>query len=169
MAAGVDMLGRDSEYSDKAGFQVHNSLVYWVNRLAGAMRESFNLALKEVDVSWPQWLALNTLYHGQVETPAQIADFVGVDRSAVTRLLDRLADKGLVVREHDHGDRRSVKVRLTQSGRLKMRRIDELAKAHQASFLSHLPPTEVRAFKGNLQKLLRAGGLESNTLWRNLD
>ncbi|WP_339897998.1 MarR family transcriptional regulator [uncultured Gilvimarinus sp.] len=150
-------------------FELHGSYTYWISRLASVMRESFNAALKDAGVSWPQWMALNCLHHRQAQTPAALAECLGVDRSAITRLLDRLADKGLVVRDHDDGDRRSIRVSLTAVGSDKMTAIDAAARQHQSNFLSHLPATEVRAFKGNLQKLLRAGGVETATVWRSLD
>jgi DNA-binding MarR family transcriptional regulator len=150
-------------------FELHGSYTYWISRLASLMRESFNLALKDAGVSWPQWMILNCLYHNNAQTPAQLADCLGIDRSAITRLLDRLAEKTLILRTHDDGDRRSVRVTLTEYGSAEMPAIDERARAHQASFLSHLPATEVRAFKGNLQKLLRAGDVDTTHLWRNLD
>ncbi|WP_049721683.1 MarR family winged helix-turn-helix transcriptional regulator [Gilvimarinus polysaccharolyticus] len=150
-------------------FELHGSYTYWISRLASLMRESFNHALKGADVSWPQWMTLNCLYHQQAHTPAQIAECLGIDRSAITRLLDRLAEKNLILRVHDDGDRRSVQVTLTELGVSQMAAIDAAAREHQNSFLSHLPATEVRAFKGNLQKLLRAGGVDTTSLWRSLD
>ena len=150
-------------------FELHGSYTYWISRLASLMRESFNAALKEADVSWPQWMTLNCLYHQQAQTPAQLADCLGIDRSAITRLLDRLTEKNLVLRTHDDGDRRSVQVTLTAFGAAQMADIDEIAREHQNSFLSHLPAMEVRAFKGNVQKLLRAGGVDTTSQWRNLD
>lgn len=150
-------------------FELHGSYTFWINRLASLMRESFNTALKEADVSWSQWMTLNCLYHQQAQTPAQLADCLGVDRSGITRLLDRLAEKDFVLRTHDDGDRRSVHITLTDFGAAQMASIDAMAREHQNSFLSHLPATEVRAFKGNLQKLLRAGGVDTLSLWRNLD
>ncbi|WP_052481097.1 MarR family winged helix-turn-helix transcriptional regulator [Gilvimarinus agarilyticus] len=150
-------------------FELHGSYTYWISRLASVMRESFNASLKEAEISWPQWMTLNCLHHQRAQTPAALAECLGVDRSAITRLLDRLADKQLVVRDHDDGDRRSVRVSLTEAGSAKMSAIDDAAREHQNAFLSHLPATEVRAFKGNLQKLLRAGGVETTALWRNLE
>lgn len=149
-------------------FHLHNSFTFWIARLASAMREQFNQALAEHDVTWPQWMILNVLHHKLAVTPAQIADNIGVDRSAVTRLVDRLEKKGMVARSFDGLDRRSIQIVMTTEGRRLVTQINTAAKEHQDSFMSQLPSTECRGLKGNIQKLLRAGGVETSTLWRHV-
>ncbi len=149
-------------------FHLHNSFVFWLNRLAATMRDSFNEALKDEDISWPQWQILNLLYHEAADTPALLADGMGVDRSAVTRLLDRLAAKQMLERHHDDGDRRSIRITLTTVGKARIGSLNQAALEHQQRFLSELPATELRGLKGNLQKLLRVGEVETLTLWRQV-
>jgi len=149
-------------------FQLHNSFAFWISRLASVMQDQFNKELDEFDVTWPQWMVMNVLAHKLAETPAQIADNLGVDRSAITRLVDRLEKKGLVTREHDGLDRRSITVLLTKSGAAMVEELDNSAGEHQQKFLSQLHNTEYRAFKGNLQKMLRAGGVETSTTWKHV-
>jgi len=151
-----------------ADFHLHNSFTFWVTRLASAMREQFNHALAESDVTWPQWMILNVLHHGLAITPAQIADNIGVDRSAVTRLVDRLEKKGLVARSFDGIDRRSIQISMTSNGIQLVGSVNAAARAHQDAFLADLPSTECRGLKGNIQKLLRAGGIETSGLWRHV-
>lgn len=149
-------------------FHLHNSFVFWINRLSGVMKEQFNQQLEEQDVTWPQWMILNVLHNHLADTPAQIADNIGVDRSAVTRLLDRLESKSLIQRVHDGLDRRSVKIFITEIGKALIADLNKAAEQHQTNFLNELHPTELRAFKTNLQKLLRAGGVETNNLWKHI-
>lgn len=149
-------------------YHLHNSFTFWITRLASAMRDQFNQALSEYDVTWPQWMILNVLHHGLAITPAQIADNIGIDRSAVTRLVDRLEKKNMVKRSFDGLDRRSIQILMTVEGRRLVVDINAAAKRHQDSYLAQLPSTECRALKGNIQKLLRAGGVETNELWRRI-
>lgn len=154
--------------NDSADFVLHNSYTFWISRLAALMQEEFNRRLQGEDVSWPQWMVLNVLAQEIATTPATIADNIGVDRSAVTRLLDRLEKKGLVLREHDKLDRRSVNIHLTDNGRKLMGRLNDLAREHQEHFLDSLHNTEHRSFKGNIQKLLRLAGIDSIRLWKQV-
>ena len=149
-------------------FPIHNSYTFWISRLASLMQEKFNNMLKNQDVTWPQWMVLNVLNQKLAKTPATIAENLGIDRSAVTRLLDRLESKSLVVREHDKLDRRSVTIQMTEQGRQLMARVNESAREHQRQFLSGLHNTEFRSLKVNLQKMLKAGGIDSSQQWRQL-
>ncbi|MGI1677939.1 MAG: MarR family transcriptional regulator [Cellvibrionaceae bacterium] len=149
-------------------FYIHNSYTFWISRLANLMQEQFNHQLKTLDVTWPQWMVLNVLNQSLAETPAAIAQNIGVDRSAVTRLLDRLENKNLISRHHDKLDRRSVKIKITEQGAKLMDELNQLARSHQDHFMSGLPNTEYRSFKGNIQKMLKLGGVESATLWKQL-
>lgn len=149
-------------------YHLHNSFTYWISRLASLMQEQFTQSLQEHDVTWPQWMLLNVLHHKLAVTPAQIADKIGIDRSAITRLVDRLEKKGMVERYHDGLDRRSVKILLTQTGKRAMAALNDAARQHQEKFLQQLPNTEYRGLKGNIQKMLRAGGVETAEMWKHI-
>ncbi|MBX6750913.1 MAG: MarR family transcriptional regulator [Micromonosporaceae bacterium] len=49
-------------------------------------------------------------------TPRRLAELLATDTAGMTRLLDRLERHGLVRREADPSDRRSIRVALTASG-----------------------------------------------------
>jgi len=147
-------------------FLLHSSYTFWISRLASLLQEEFNRRLQAEDVSWPQWMVLNVLSQNIAGTPATIADTIGVDRSAVTRLLDRLEKKGLVLREHAKLDRRSVNIHMTEAGEALMERLNQLARQHQDHFLSSMHNTEHRSFKGNIQKMLKMAGVDSIRLWK---
>src|SRR5262249_36854072 len=53
----------------------------------------------------------------QVIRPGELAAELGTDTAGMTRLLDRLADKGLLSRVRHPDDRRAVVVELTPAGR----------------------------------------------------
>ena len=130
------------------------------------MQDQFNQQLQACEVTWPQWMVLNVLHHQMGQTPAKIAECIGIDRSAITRLVDRLESKGFVEREHDKSDRRSIKIHMTSLGEQMMARINDLAYQHQMHFLKGLHSSEQRALKVELQKMLRVGGIDTMEAWR---
>ena len=81
-------------------------------------------------------------------------------------MLDRLETQLLVEREHDGLDRRVVKLHLTVQARQLIKELNRLAEIHQAEFLAELPSTEYRGLRGSLVKMLRAGGLDVGSIWR---
>ncbi len=50
-------------------------------------------------------------------TVSELSDYLGLDRSTVSGLIDRAARRGLLVRAVDGADRRAVRVGLTETGR----------------------------------------------------
>lgn len=153
----------------KADFKLQNSFAFWIHRLNNLLQDQFNALLKEYEVSWPQWMLLNVLSGSEANTPAVIAEQLGVDRSGVTRLLDRLEAKGYVEREHDKLDRRSVNLHITPKGKQLMSTINGLAYQHQEQFLEDLHLSERRGFKKELQKMLRTCGVDSQSMWQRID
>jgi hypothetical protein len=57
---------------------------------------------------------------------------------------------------------------LTPEGKGLMAQLNQAAMQHKEHFLSELHPTELRVLKGNVQKLLRAGGVETLNLWKHI-
>lgn len=51
--------------------------------------------------------------HGE-QTMSQFARAMGISRAAATELIERLQEKGMVLRGHDDADRRQVRVRLNE-------------------------------------------------------
>lgn len=86
-------------------------------RCAEHLDARFNEALKSFGVSFTQYSALRIL-GGEPEGLASsaIGDRMVTRDSDVTRLVDRLAARGLVERYRDTKDRRIVRVRLTPAG-----------------------------------------------------
>lgn len=130
------------------------------------MQEQFNSAVREHDITWSQWLLLNYLRQRVNSTPAQAAEAIGVDRSAITRLVDRLETKKLVMRMREGVDRRSLFLYLTKQGLDLCQQVDTAAQQHQDKFLESLHSSEQRMLRLTLQKMLRSGGIAGHDEWR---
>ena len=152
-----------------SNLKLRNSFAFWIYRLNHVLQEAFNEQLKHHDITWPQWMVLNVLDEGIANTPAVIASQLGADRSGITRLLDRLENKGFILREHDRLDRRSIKLKMTPKGKKLMAEINHKAHEHQQQFLSELHLSERRGFKKELQKMLKSRGIDTTTLWQRID
>ncbi len=136
-------------------YSLLDSLGFWVNSLALEMRTTFERRLAPYDVTAPQWAVLITLYRDQAETPKELAEFIGIDGSAVTRLLDRLEAKGLIAREPHGSDRRSVRVALTREGRALTPQLVPISRRANAEFLERLAPDEQHDLHRLIIQMLR--------------
>ena len=72
--------------------------------------------LREADVTEQQWRVLRVLNDQGALDPTSLAQAALLYPPSVTRILKELADRGLVARESDPGDRRRSIITLTASG-----------------------------------------------------
>ena len=90
-----------------------------IQRVSRLMRHqaSAHFRRQGIDVSPEQWRLLLQLAEHQPQSQGQLADPVLNDYPNITRLIDGLERRGLVARESDPRDRRSVLVSLTEAGK----------------------------------------------------
>lgn len=114
---------------------------------AAALRQN------NVDLTPEQFLLIDLLWnHGPMSQQA-IADKMQKDKNSVTKLVDALEAKGLVIRKKDENDRRSNLLVLTQ----KAEEMKESAKEKGISVLDRalegISEEELKAFLATLNKL----------------
>jgi hypothetical protein len=91
-------------------------LGHWLRCLSNFVSHSFAERLAGQDISVAQWVVLRTLYDNDGITLNEAAGQVGVDKSSLSRMVERLVQKGLAIRG-EGDDRRSVGLTLTAAGR----------------------------------------------------
>jgi DNA-binding MarR family transcriptional regulator len=102
--------------------------------------------LASFELTMPQFMSLNCiLRNGSSCTMSEIAESSHHLPATLTGIIDRLYERGLVTRERDPRDRRSLRVALTQSGRDLLEQVDNSKKAWMANLLKGLSPEERRA------------------------
>jgi DNA-binding MarR family transcriptional regulator len=84
-----------------------------------------------------------------------LADKMEVKASAITVMIDRLENAGLVCREHDAADRRVVMVRLTGQGDELVKQVEQTRDSVLDKLLSRLGQEELETFIGTFEKLVR--------------
>jgi DNA-binding MarR family transcriptional regulator len=127
--------------------------------------------LREVGLTVPQVVCLRAVYDlrasGEGITVAQVSHRVHLSAATVSRILDRLASAGLVVRERSTTDRRKVSISLTDAG---LTRVEALPTPLQETFLrrlDELPVAERVELLGSLRRivdLMNAGELDAAPL-----
>jgi len=84
-------------------------------------------------------------------TLSEVADFIGLSLPAMSRLVDGLAEKGLIKRRPCLDDRRLVRLSLTPSGQSAIRGARALAQAKLAETVSRLRPVEQNSVVGAMR------------------
>ena len=141
--------------------QLSDNLGYWHNRLNRLVETGFERRLAGFGLTVSQWSVMALLFHGEARTIGELADAFPLDQGAVSRLVDRLREKSLVVRRRHETDRRLTIVELTQQGRALMPALAAAADDNDASFFGVLSDDEVAEYRRLLAKLLMHAAREN--------
>ena len=82
-----------------------------------------------------EWVVLREMYGDADSTsPSHVADLTGLSRGAVSRLIERLLQKGLVIRREAAGDRRFQDIQLTAAAITLVPKLADLADENDEHF-----------------------------------
>jgi DNA-binding MarR family transcriptional regulator len=120
--------------------------------------------------SWPEtWLQINlpvgstralfAIAGGEARTPGRVAEALGVSRTTVTGLLDRLEGEGLLTRTVDPNDRRCFVLQLTPRALHLIEEIEGNRRDRIGTALAKMSDDELREVRAGLAIL--AGKLSS--------
>ncbi len=113
-------------------------------------RRAFARKLEARDVTAAEWVILRELYEKDA-APSDLAERLGLTRGAISKLVDRLVEKALVIRTASQEDRRFQSLALTASGRSLVPKLAALADKNDAEFFGHLTMKE----RAQIERLLK--------------
>ncbi|MFJ9691559.1 MarR family winged helix-turn-helix transcriptional regulator [Kitasatospora sp. NPDC101183] len=124
------MTGNSTEHStersaEQPGF--HDRLGHAVKRAEQALIAEKSRALRTVDLTVPQYVALLVLQQSSGMSGAQLARECMVTPQTMTTILTNLENKGLISREPSSVHQKVLVTRLTRSGRALAKKADTLA------------------------------------------
>jgi DNA-binding MarR family transcriptional regulator len=97
-------------------FDIENYVPYLLNRAGGAVVDKFVEGLKPHDLTLPMWRTLAMIYrHGPLRFGV-LADYTLIELPTLSRNLDTMVDRGLIIRRRTKDDGRGVTVALTAHG-----------------------------------------------------
>ena len=97
---------------------------------------------RATDLSVPQFRVLMFLNRRQEATLSQVAEHLGVTLPSASRMVDGLADRGLLTRRISPSDRRYVALAVTGRGRSRVESADRATQLRLAEMLGTLPADE---------------------------
>jgi len=103
---------------------------------------SFGRKIAGLGISPPHFGILRWIHANEGKNQRELASHLGVVPSRLVVLLDELETKGLVTRERSAQDRRSQQLQLTRKGSLLLKKVEQIAMAHDAELGSSLTAPE---------------------------
>lgn len=116
------------------------------------MTRAYRPLLGELGLTYPQYLVLLVLWEKKGCRLGEIAEELRLATHAVSPIIDRLEEAGLVRRTVDEDDARAVRVELTRQG-LRME-TDAAAVQDAVRFRTDLDPVAVARLRADLHELV---------------
>jgi MarR family transcriptional regulator, transcriptional regulator for hemolysin len=136
---------------------IQREIAFTIMDVARMLRTYADQCARQFGISRAQWGVLVRLDRSEGLKQSELAEILDLQPISLTRLLDRLAESGLIERRADPNDRRANRLFLTPAARPLLAQLGELGKDMMATVLDGLDP------KAN-ERMLRDLGLVKDNL-----
>jgi len=123
----------------------------------------FMTEAKAFDLTAVQFSALVVIEEHPGIDATRVSDLIFFDRSTIGNVLDRLEEKGLILRKAGTADRRTKRLFLTPQGRALLRKIVAKLPRITGNILAPLPAGDRARFVKLLARLVGADGRNGST------
>lgn len=148
-----------------AASHLKSHLGYHLRVVSNAVSHSFARKLAASNVTVAEWVILREMYAGdEKSSPSVVAELTGLTRGAVSKLIDRLVYKELVIRTEFVGDRRYQEVKLNPNAIKLVPKLASIADQNDETFFSPLSPLERKNLMKTLVKLAELHKINTNPI-----
>ena len=144
----------DARRPSPASFKLDDHIFFLFGQIYGRRDLQLAKSLRRHGLSVAQWRVLGALTANEGCTINQLADLTVVDRTTLSRTLDRMSDQGLVERRQVANDKRSFEIWLTDGGRSVLERIWPVIAYHNRRAVKGLSVAEMAALKRIVRKMI---------------
>jgi DNA-binding MarR family transcriptional regulator len=141
------------QHYQAATYKAQNSVGYLIKRAQSMMVDVLDQVFAEHGFTHIHYVILSWLRDGIVVNPKDICVQFRHDSGALTRVIDQLADRGLLERVRRDRDRRKVELQLTEAGRKTVEQLIPLVVEKLNLALIDFSTEEVEEFLRLLRKL----------------
>ncbi len=147
--------GQDDEplYTTET-WTMDESLGYLLHQVRGRLVAAIDAELIPLDITWAQWGTLLKIANGHANTATELCRSMAGDTGSMTRMLDRLEQKGLIRRERSSEDRRIVQLSLTEAGQKLYPQLPPIAVKVLNRHLRGFSRDELETMKSFLRRML---------------
>ena len=134
-------------------FDLDRHVFYWLTQVIGARDRELAQGLKDFGLRVPEWRALAALYARKHSTMSALADLATIDRTTLTRTVDRMQEAGWLSRLEDREDMRVTRLALTAAGKKMFERIWPEVERLNALALAGLSSSQIDSLKKTLGQM----------------
>jgi len=137
---------------------------YLMSRARASLLSALDRELEPFGLNAMQYAALKHVTQGDADTAAGLCRFMYYDGGSMTRLLDRLEERGLLRRERCVKDRRVVYLRVSANGRALLPRLKAVAARVIDAHLAGFSPADTEQLKSYLKRMIENGESPADNL-----
>ena len=139
------------------GWCSEQSIGYLMKQALNSIKAEADDEMAEHGLTDAQWQPLHAISQSKVGTASDVARRINCDTGALTRMLDRLEEKGLIARTRSSEDRRVVHLKLTAEGERAVSIVPHVLADVLNRRLRDFSSAEVDQLKGMLRRMIAAG------------
>lgn len=137
----------------RPAFELDQHLFFWLTQVIGARDRRLNAELKDFGLRVPEWRALAALYSRKHCTMSELADLASIDRTTLTRTIDRMQDAGWLARLADGDDMRITRLALTAAGERLFSRVWPTVSRLNEAAVAGVPSATVERLRATLSQM----------------
>jgi DNA-binding MarR family transcriptional regulator len=142
-----------AEASNLAEHDLDLALPYLLARAGVRMGQAFTRELKPFKLALAEWRILAALLHKPHQRLAELAEHTSAEPSTLSRTVDALVARRLLVRERSASDGRALALSLTTEGHDLAARIVPLAQLYERIAVAGLTGAQIEMLKDSLRKI----------------
>ena len=139
--------------STRAPLELGEFLCFAVYSASHAFNRVYQPLLKEVGLTYPQFIALVLLWEQDGQTVSELGHRLYLQSNTLTPMLKRLETLGYVKRSRDAADERQVRINLTDAGRRLHVQASEIVRSVRKA--TGLQEDQVRALANEVEAVRR--------------
>lgn len=151
----------DESLAGCAAAGIEHDLGWAITTIGRAFQQWASAAVANLPGGQRAYLVLVTAATGRPRTQLALAGSLGIDKTAMTYLIDGLERVGLVERRLDPADRRARQVLVTERGQAALAEAAAGLAAIEGRLLAPLDPGEARQFRDLLGRIAAATKTEA--------
>ena len=142
--------------SKEASLKFHMNMGMLINSAQRAMTKKFvqNATDSGLDISLDQWMVLGPIWQLESASQKELGEMCLKDKTNITRIIDALEQKNLVVRVEDQIDHRIKRVVLTNAGKQLFFDVLPIMEKTREEVRKGISNKDIETFKVVLSKIL---------------
>lgn len=161
----MGLMSKTAKPQKETTSELRSHLGYHLRLVSNAVSQSFAKKLAAKDVTVAEWVILREMFaQKEIISPSVVAESTGLTRGAVSKLIDRLLQKGLIARAESTEDRRFQEIQLTPNAKKLVPKLASIADGNDEDFFSVLSESERKSLMNTLCKLAEHHSLSTHPI-----